>query len=117
MAEIEPPQFTIAASDRYPGAAFQVIYADGISSIAPPERSEVGVVKMYLFRVDPDVRATQLPQFTVSVQVAMPVVGFVSAALFMEAQLRQMVSKGIVSKETVDQTRAIMDKHFGLAPS
>jgi hypothetical protein len=98
----EQPERPVGLDD-YPSQFVPVAFADGISSA----NWGSGVVKFYLTRYDPHLRAGGQPKEQVVGQVIMPIRGFVAAASFAQRLLNAMINDGTISKEMLEELSGI----------
>jgi len=89
---------------EFPSPTTDVVFADGVWSLT----SSPAVVKYYLARFDPSFAGDGRVQVNAVVQVVMPIDGFVNMFAFFEAQLRDLINRGFVSEERLEQARAVL---------
>jgi hypothetical protein len=97
----EKPEHAGRPDSEFPTANFPTVFADGVLSLAPGP----GIVKYYLYRVDPNMFGRGGMAANPSLQVVMPLSGFVEMAVFFEKQISDLISQGQISREAVDQLR------------
>ena len=86
---------------QFPPEAMPTIFADGVANVAQSGE----VAKFYLLRTDPSINTPNDNRPQVVGQVVMSMSGFLDAAAFFEAIVKNYVEKGIVSREKVDEAR------------
>jgi hypothetical protein len=79
-----------------------VMFADGVfnQTFAP------GIAKFTLFRTDLGPQTPPEPVAVKVAQIVMPADGFAALVAFFEARLEIMIDEGIISRETLNKTRA-----------
>jgi hypothetical protein len=94
----EPAPLAAAPSD-YPSPLLPVAFVDGVSSVNWTH----GVVKVYLTRLDPHVRAQGPGKEQIAAQVVMPLRSFVATALLLQRAVASMLSDGTISQDVLDE--------------
>lgn len=99
-----PPQIipTLPIQGEFPPASMPVLYADGVTSVAPAQM----VVKFFLGRLEPHLRAENKTLTQPFTQVVMPTGGFLQTALFFENAVKNMLAQGIITTQQIDEVRA-----------
>lgn len=95
----------LAKLDPFPSAQLPVIYADGILSIT----RAAGIVKLYFFRVDSNLKGERSFNAVPVAQVVMPAAGFLSSSIFMDLQVKQMLEKNEIEQAKIDEIRATFE--------
>lgn len=85
-------------SQEFPEPTLPLMFADGIAGVAFSHY----LVKFYYYRTDPSLQGTNNSNNQVLLQVVMPLGGFLQAYGTMERLVKQLVSQGVVTQETVD---------------
>lgn len=84
---------------EFPSPTMPTVFADGVSGYAPGP----GIVKFYLYRLDPNMYGRAGIKANPFAQVAMPPLGFAqTAALFLHA-VKRMVAAGTLTQPEFDQ--------------
>jgi hypothetical protein len=91
---------------NYPVKDLPVIFADFV----PATGRQAGAVKFYLMRNDPSISGDSTFNPQLVAQVIMPVVGFVTTAVFFENELENMITAGELKAEMVEELRATYRK-------
>ena len=102
MTEL-PSQPSEPPKPEYPDLNFPTIFADGIASAS----WDRGVVKFFLSRNSPDLRASAPGKDTPFMQVVMPTVGFVAMSLFFERIVSRLVAANHISQSDLEAMRQI----------
>jgi len=95
----------------YPEIKVDTIFADGVTALLPGP----SVVKFHLARTDGNFVVTKDNRTVVVQQVVMSIEGFIQAAQFFNNVIDGMVEQKVLSKDRVDQIRAMAAK--GGAPT
>ncbi len=99
-------------AEEFISGTFPTIYADGVSSISatPP------LMKMFLFRTDPNVFGRGGAVVNPFVQLVMPVEGFIHTVAFFSWQIEKFIEDKVITQEQFDQAKkAITDLNDSLA--
>jgi hypothetical protein len=92
-------------SAEYPaGPFFPTVFADGAQSAAWGR----GVVKCYLFRSDPNFRATGPAKDQAVAQLVVPYEGFAAMVIFFQQTLDRLVAEGGITAARVEELRGIV---------
>ena len=94
---------------NYPPPFLPAVFIDGVTSVTWVS----SVAKFYLSRFEPHLRASGPSREQPIVQVIMPVLGFVHAALFFERVLKRMIDDGTLTQAQVDELRQKKDSTDG----
>jgi len=82
----------------YPAPDFPTVFADGVMSTAWGR----GLVKMYLYRTDPQFQARPGSRDNPIEQIIMPVFGFAQMCALFGRTLKALVEQGHLSQEQLD---------------
>lgn len=85
-------------STEFPPSSFPVTFADSVISFAPANQ----VVKFYLGRIDPNMFGLGGVIVNPSVQIAMPVNGFLQSVYFFLYQIDRMKEQGLITEEQIN---------------
>ncbi len=97
-----PKKVILPAPDDFPSPMLPMIYSDGVSTFQPgPE-----VVKFYLSRLEPHLRAEAASLTQPVVQVAMSVTGFLQMVAFFNKVTANMLERGVVSQHQVEAAKS-----------
>ena len=100
--QIVPKKAILPAPDDFPSPMLPMIYSDGVSTFQPgPE-----VVKFYLSRLEPHLRAEAASLTQPVVQVAMSVTGFLQMVAFFNKVTTNMLERGVISAQQVDAAKS-----------
>lgn len=99
----EPQTTSIPVQGDFPPATLPTLYVDGISSIAPSPF----VVKFYLARIEPHLRAENKSLIQPFAQMVMPMDGFLQTAMFFENVVKNLLAQGTISQQQVDVARSL----------
>src|ERR1043166_1444887 len=86
-----------ADAGQFPPPDFPTVFADGVLSAA----WDAGVVKLFLYRNDPDFKATGARSDKPFRQLVLPIHGFAAMSIFHERILRTLRERGEISEEVV----------------
>jgi hypothetical protein len=92
---------TIPIQGDFPSPGFLTVYVDGATSLLPGGQ----VVKIYLGRTEPSLKAEPKIQSTPVMQLIMPASGFLQTAVFFNAQMERMIREKIVTPDQVDAAK------------
>jgi len=84
---------------EFPTPVTPTVFADGVSSYAPGP----GVVKFFLYRMDPNMYGRGDVKPNPIVQVAMPLVGFAQTAALFQHAIKTLIAGGALSQSDFDQ--------------
>jgi hypothetical protein len=76
-------------------------YADAIANFAHAP----GIVRTYLIRFDPALSATGTARPSLVAQLVMPTNGFLTMALFFEAQVKSMIASGVITQAQLEAVK------------
>lgn len=85
----------IPIQDDFPGSNFATVYVDGITSLVPGPQ----VVKLYMGRLEPSLKAEAKSRTTPVIQLIMPTDGFLQTAAFFEVLVQRMKREKTVTDE------------------
>ncbi|SRR6266702_6308670 len=84
------------------------MFSRAVSSVQPASH----VVKFFLSRWEPSLKAENKMQAQPVAQVAMSTVGFLQMAVFFEITLRDLLQAGYVTQEQVNAQRAMSEQMY-----
>lgn len=84
---------------EFPTSATPTVFADGVSGYAPGP----GVIKFFLYRIDPNMFGRGGAKANAVVQVVMPFHGFAQTAALFHHAIKQVIAAGVVSQSDFDQ--------------
>jgi hypothetical protein len=100
--QMTPKKAILPAPDDFPSPMLPMVYSDGVSTFQPgPE-----VVKFYLSRLEPHLRAEASSLTQPVVQVAMSVTGFLQMVAFFNKVTANMLERGVVSPQQVEAAKS-----------
>jgi hypothetical protein len=99
------PKVLPYSGPAYPEGNFPTVYAESVMSLAHAN----GVVKFYLFRLEPSFKGDNTSATVPSLQVVMPYAGFVGAAVFFNRQMAAMLKLGALTQAQIDAVNASFD--------
>jgi len=87
----------------YPAVTCPTVFADGVLnlSIAP------GVVKYYLLRFEPSFSGVNQFETQPIAQIVMPTEGFVTTALYFNAQIERLIKANFITRERVAELNTL----------
>jgi hypothetical protein len=89
----------VAIQEDFPASGMPTVYADGVTTIQPtPE-----VIKFYLARIDPNLKADGRALTQPFAQVVMPMSGFLQTVAFFGKMVQNLIDQRVVTKEQVDE--------------
>ncbi len=84
---------------EFPDPAFATTFADGVAGYALGP----GIVKFFLYRVDPNAFGRGGTVSNPFVQVVMPVEGFARAIVLLQRALREIMKNGAITQADLDK--------------
>ena len=106
----EPEKPPVAATAQiipiqgdFPAPDFATVYVDGVTSLLPGPQ----IIKMYLGRVEPSLKAESKSRTTPVIQIIMPTTGFLQAAAFFDTMVQRMLREKTVTQEQIDAAKKI----------
>lgn len=95
------PSPALPIQGDFPPATIPTVYADGVTSLAPSPY----VIKFYLARLEPHLRAEDKTLTQPFVQVVMSTIGFLQTAIFFENAIKNMQAQGLISAQQLEEAR------------
>jgi hypothetical protein len=99
-ADVEPPDIK---DGDFPAPQFPTVFADGVLSLV----NSPTVVKFFLARIEPSFSGDGRSHMQAFAQVVMPLDGFANMFVFFEAQLKAMLSRGLITEDRLAELRRI----------
>jgi hypothetical protein len=97
----EKPKPDEGVIPRYSYNPVPTLYADGVANVAHGP----GMVRTYLVRFDPSLIEAGNARPSLVAQLIMPTNGFLTIALFFEAQVKSMLKSGDVTEAQIAEVR------------
>jgi hypothetical protein len=94
----------VTPKQEFPPASLPTIYADGIVNLA----HSGSLARFYLMRTDPSLDGSERYQVQAFAQVVMPLLALVQTAVFLEIEVKRLVSRGLVDQKFVDEARRVL---------
>jgi hypothetical protein len=84
---------------EFPSSTMATVFADGVSGYAPGP----GIIKFYLYRIDPNMFGRKGFKANPFAQVVMPSHGFAQTAAFFMHAVKNMIAAGALSQAQFDE--------------